>query len=83
MIADISDRHEIAQHVDREILLQLRQRDEIGGKRHVERVAVRRRGRHRLDGDGAGAARLIEHDDLLAPELRQIIGEHAGAHVRA
>jgi hypothetical protein len=30
MIADVSDRHEIAQHVDREILLELRQCDEIG-----------------------------------------------------
>ena len=83
MIADISDRHEIAQHVDREIRLQLRQRDEIGRKRHVERVAVRRRGRHRLDGDGAGSAGLVEHDHLLAPELRQVVGEHAGADVRA
>ena len=42
MIADIADRHEVAHHIDREVGLQLRQRDEIRGERHVERVAVAR-----------------------------------------
>ena len=76
MLADEADRHEIAHHVDREIGLQLRQRDEVGGKRHIERVAVRRGGDATAWIATAPAPPgWLMHDHLLAPQPGQMVGE--------
>ena len=57
--------------------------DEVRGERHIERLPVGRTRGDRADRDRAGAARLIDDDSLLTPELRQMLGNKAQQHVRA
>ena len=76
LFADKADRHEVAHQVDRKVLLKLGQCNEIRGERHIERMAVRCCRRDGLDGNGAGAAGLIEHDHLLTPQPGQMLGDH-------
>ena len=49
--------------------------DRVGGERHRQRVAVRRRIHHRLYGDVGAAAGLVLDHDLLPEPLRKCRAE--------
>ena len=59
------------------------QRHEARQHRLVERVAVGRGVGRRSRRDAAAGARLVHHDDLLAPHPAERLGDKAERHVRA
>jgi hypothetical protein len=58
------------------------QRHEGREHRLVERVAVGRGFRRRPRREAAAGARAVDHQDLLAPDLAQPIGDDPQRHVR-
>jgi hypothetical protein len=58
------------------------QRHEGRQHRLVKRVAIRRRISGRAGGDAAAGARAIDHDNLLAPEVGEFLGDETERDVR-
>ena len=84
LLGDEGDRQEVARHLQRQIVGDARRAGERGedrGRRHIDRVAVVRRGGGDAGRDRAAAAGVIEHHHLLAPELAQPVGDDPGRHV--
>ena len=75
-----ADRSEVARQLDRHVRRDpgaARQRKERRGRRQIQRVAVVRLLRGEARGNGAARARLVHHDDLLAPDGAELVGEDA------
>ncbi len=77
-----TDRNEVTRQLERQIRLLARQCHEGRRRGHIERVAVRRGLCSGARRDGAAGARMVEHDDLAAPHLRQPIAHETQQRIR-
>ena len=75
--AEIADRHDVARHLDRQVVGRAGQGGEGRERERGERVAVRRRGRGGARRERAAGARLVDDHRLLAPHPREPVGGDA------
>ena len=78
---DVGDRQEIDQRLVRQVGIEARIDAEGAARHDHQRVAVGCRGLAVLGGGNAAAARLVLDDDLLLPDVGQLLGHQAGEDV--
>ncbi len=80
-VAELGDRREVAQRVERQLRDQVRIDDQRAVEAEQQRVAVGRRRGHRLRADGAAGAGPVVDDHLLAEPRAERVGDGAHAAV--
>ena len=82
VLGDEADRQEVARHLQRHVGRCRMQRHEGRQHRLVQRIAVGSGVCGGPRGDAAAGARLVHHQDLLAPELAKPFGDKPQRHIR-